>query len=183
MSVADKIRYIVLHCTAGYGDVNSIVKYWREILLWSGYGYSIIVGLKGEIWYLSDDGYTLDESKANFNIMTNGVRGWNDISRHIAYIGGVNKDDYTIIEDSRTPEQVMGIQIAIYKMLSWLTFEGRDITINLAIKGHRDFSKDNNGNGIIDTWERVKECPSFETNKEYGWILSNNENQGKLPFK
>ena len=35
------------------------------------------------------------------------------------------------------------------------------------IQGHRDFSPDTNGNGIIDPWERIKECPCFDAKIEY----------------
>jgi hypothetical protein len=35
------------------------------------------------------------------------------------------------------------------------------------IMGHRDTSKDTNHNGIIDPWERIKECPCFDAMVEY----------------
>jgi N-acetylmuramoyl-L-alanine amidase len=39
-----------------------------------------------------------------------------------------------------------------------------------AIRGHRDFSRDNNGNGIVDAWERIKESPCFDAIPEYQGI-------------
>ena len=35
------------------------------------------------------------------------------------------------------------------------------------IQGHRDFSPDVNGNGKVDPWERIKECPCFDAKDEY----------------
>ena len=32
--------------------------------------------------------------------------------------------------------------------------------------GHRDLSPDKNYNGIVDPWERTKECPCFEVKAE-----------------
>ena len=35
------------------------------------------------------------------------------------------------------------------------------------ICGHRDFSPDLNGNGIIEPWEWMKACPCFDAIDEY----------------
>lgn len=35
------------------------------------------------------------------------------------------------------------------------------------IRGHRDFSPDRNGNGIIEPFEYIKECPCFNAEEEY----------------
>ena len=35
------------------------------------------------------------------------------------------------------------------------------------VQGHRDFSPDKNGNGKVDVWERIKECPCFDAKDEY----------------
>ncbi len=34
------------------------------------------------------------------------------------------------------------------------------------VVGHRDLSPDTNYNGIVDPWERIKECPCFEVKAE-----------------
>ena len=34
------------------------------------------------------------------------------------------------------------------------------------VVGHRDLSPDTNYNGIVDPWERIKECPCFEVKTE-----------------
>ena len=35
------------------------------------------------------------------------------------------------------------------------------------VVGHRDLSPDTNYNGIVDPWERIKECPCFEVIEEF----------------
>lgn len=41
--------------------------------------------------------------------------------------------------------------------------------MGISIKGHRDYSPDKNGNGIIESFERIKECPCFEVRD---WLAS-----------
>ena len=36
------------------------------------------------------------------------------------------------------------------------------------VVGHRDLSPDKNYNGIVDPWERTKECPCFEVKRRRG---------------
>jgi hypothetical protein len=43
----------------------------------------------------------------------------------------------------------------------------KDLITIKAIKGHRDFSKDLNGNGKIDKNEWIKACPCFEVSDEF----------------
>lgn len=40
--------------------------------------------------------------------------------------------------------------------------------LNAVVLGHRDFSRDQNGNGIIDRWEWIKSCPSFDVRD---WLI------------
>ncbi len=142
------IKWIAIHCTAGYGNVDSIKKYWKNTLKWKTVGYHIIVDLDGNL-------HTL----VNFDEITNGVKGFNSKSIHISYIGGVLKEDYTKAYDSRTDAQKEGLKQAILM--------ARKYAPKAKIKGHRDFSTDKNGNGKIDTWERIKDCPSFDAIPEY----------------
>jgi len=77
------IRYIVIHCTATPQNtsVESIQRYWRDVLKWKNPGYHYIVEPKGMLRQLTD------ESK-----IANGVRGYNRESIHISYIGGVDSN-------------------------------------------------------------------------------------------
>ncbi len=151
---------IVIHCSAGYGDVESIKKFWRENLKWKGNGYHKIIDLQGVI----NDITPLAE-------ICNGVKGFNVSTVHISYIGGVDKDDYTKAVDTRTPEQKEAILKAINEILTELK-KYQDVS-KIKIKGHRDFSPDQNGDGVVSKWERIKECPCFDAIPEYKDVVSN----------
>jgi len=156
MPKPSKVKYIVIHCSAGYGSVESIQNFWKNKLGWKSPGYHRIVDLDGNIHELAD-----------YEDYTNGVKSFNSESIHISYIGGVNKNDYTKAVDTRTHEQKMKIQHLISDVLLWLEDNGVDINSGISVVGHRDFSPDQNGDGKIADWERIKECPSFDAMHEY----------------
>ena len=64
--------------------------------------------------------------------------------------------------DNRTPEQ----KAALVKLLTELKTEFPVAQI----VGHRDLSPDLNGNGVIDPWERIKDCPCFDAILEYAGL-------------
>lgn len=176
MPNAKDVKNIVIHCSAGFGNVDSIRKYWKEVLKWKSVGYHLIVDLSGNIHTLAD-----------FKQITNGVEGNNGKSIHICYIGGVevagkDKNGQTIYKgkDTRTASQKYALDKAIIKAINWLVANGKDVTKDLAVVGHRDFSPDNDKNGIISSWERIKECPSFDAITEYICYTSL-DRKGKLP--
>lgn len=162
---AKDVKYIVIHCTAGYGDVDSLKRYWRNVLGWKHVGYHFVIDRKGTIFQLS-----------NLDNQVNGVKHFNHECIHISYIGGVRRDNYRIPEDTRTKAQKVGIMACIFRSLNFLKKNGKDIKRDLLILGHRDFSDDKNDNGIIDSWERIKACPSFDAIPEYKWIWQNKYN-------
>ncbi len=47
-------------------------------------------------------------------------------------------------------------------LMGQLKANGKDVTKDLGYVGHRDFSIDKNKNGVIESFERNKECPSFD---------------------
>jgi len=147
-----EIKYIVVHCTASPQSqtVESIKNYWKNTLKWSSPGYHRLIDASGEIHNLS-----------HFDKPTNGVKGFNASSIHISYIGGVDSAGKAI--DNRTPAQKAAIITCIKEALEYV---GKKVKI----LGHRDFSPDKNGNGRIDPFERIKECPCFDAIPEYEWI-------------
>lgn len=149
-----KVNFIVIHCSAGHGDLESVKRFWKNTLGWKTGGYHYWVDYDGSVTKLYDLG-----------VVTNGVRGFNNHSVHISYRGGVKKDNVKIAEDTRTKEQKKAILDTIDEILEELNKV--QSTSHIKIRGHRDFSKDVNGNGVIDSWERIKECPSFDAEKEY----------------
>lgn len=152
-----RIDHIVIHCSAGYGSVESIKAYWKNKLGWKEVGYH---------YFIDEDGTV--HNLAPLSTVTNGVAGHNANSVHISYKGGVNRANYNKAEDTRTEAQKCAIVNIINKVLKeLLPFQS---TAKIKIVGHRDFSPDKNGNGVIESWERIKECPSFNAIPEYADI-------------
>lgn len=144
-----KIKYIAVHCTAGSQKqtTNDLVLEFKK-KGWKNPGYHYVVTADGVIHQL------LDERK-----VSNGVKGYNSVSINVAYTGGVNVENGMKPVDNRTSAQKKSLR-QLLKMLH-KTYP------NAIIQGHRDFSPDKNGNGKIDKWERIKECPCFDAKIEY----------------
>lgn len=149
-----EIKRIFIHCTAGYGDVDSIKRFWKDTLKWKNPGYHRIVDLQGNVHAISP-----------YENPTNGVKYYNSSSIHISYIGGVSRTDNRTAEDTRTNAQKKALICEIKNALEFLK-EHQDIS-KIEILGHRDISPDKNLNGRVDKWERIKECPSFDAIPEY----------------
>lgn len=146
-----EINYIVVHCTATPQDtdVDSILDYWHEGLGWENPGYHVILLPEGGCEKL----LALDE-------ISNGVKGHNYESINISYIGGVDEKGNAL--DNRTYMQKI-------ELVNWLTYL-RELYPKAEILGHRDLSPDLDGDGEVEPSEWLKECPSFDVRKEYGWI-------------
>jgi N-acetylmuramoyl-L-alanine amidase len=142
-----KIKYIVLHCTAGTPQqkTESIKDYWRRVLGWRTVGYHKLVNEDGTIETLQPD-----------DLPTNGVRGFNQTSIHICYKGGLNGID------TRTPQQK--------ESLLKLVKEYKKKYPTAFVLGHRDLSPDLNKDGKITQNEWVKICPCFSAINEYSKI-------------
>jgi len=172
-----KITNIVIHCTAGHQNADKVQDYFTRPVSkggrgWKTGGYHRIVEKDGTIRKMYD-----------FSKVTNGVKGHNSDTIHIAYVGGVDIIDLTKAKDTRNVYQKPSIDTCIQEAIQWCKDQGQDVTVNLGVVGHRDFSKDNNANGVIESWERIKECPSFDVIPEYGFIYSSNDREGKLPYQ
>lgn len=144
-----KITRIFVHCTASWQNNTTEASLWKEFKAkgWINPGYHFVVKTDGNIIQM------LDESK-----VANGVKGYNSNSIHVSWIGGIDKDHPNGI-DNRTLEQ----KAALFDLLVKLKLKYRDAQI----MGHRDISPDLNHNGVIDPWERIKECPCFDAMVEY----------------
>ena len=153
------ITRIFVHCSAGFGDVESIKRYWKNVLNWKSPGYHRIIDLEAKTHCLSE-----------YKDIVNGVRYYNRTGIHLSYIGGVDKNDYSVAKDTRTEAQKAALICEIKNVLEYLK-EFQDIS-KIKIIGHRDISPDLNKNGIVDTWERIKECPSFDAIPEYKNIIN-----------
>lgn len=151
------IDAIIVHCTAGpqTQSARQVAEYHTRPkaaggMGWSVPGYHYIVEPAGNVVQL------LPESTPS-----NGVKGHNSHIINVSYIGGVDSRGRGI--DNRTPVQ----KAALLSLLRTL----RKRYPAAHIMGHRDIaSVDANRNGIIDPWERVKECPCFNAIDEYQGI-------------
>jgi N-acetylmuramoyl-L-alanine amidase len=186
MGRVNNIRNIVIHCTAGFAGVERIEDFWRT-LGWNGKGYHIIIDVDGTMYFLNQPtaryGYSKNKEDVKFNTVTNGVKGYNSSSIHISYIGGVDKNNVNKAVDTRTEAQKHSIEKAVQMAVIWLRDNGKDVTNNLGVVGHRDFSKDRNSNGVIESWERIKECPSYDViGTTLHYMYSSKDRYGKLPY-
>lgn len=156
---AKNIRYIVVHCQAGHGTLESMQNFWETSLGWKSPGYATWIDYDGTRHKL-----------AGYNTVTNGVAGFNSQSLHLSYRGGVLHENVKIASDTRTQAQKNSILLEIMDMMEWLHENGNDLQ-NVMIVGHYHFSNDKNKNGAIESWERIKECPSFDAYKEYAFLM------------
>lgn len=176
MTRAKNIKYIVIHTTAGFANAEKVQDFFlrpkdRGGRGWNTGGYHRIIETNGEVRKIYD-----------FDRVTNGVAGYNSVSLHISYVGGVeNKGGKLVAKDTRTEAQKISIQECIIEAINWLKDNGKDITKDLMILGHRDFSNDANGDNIIQSWERIKECPSFDAKQEYNGLYGATNSIQELP--
>ena len=136
------IKYIVIHTTATQPNatVAAIERHWNDVLKWKSPGYHLLIEANGTIHRLLD-----------FNGIANGVRGFNNHSVHISYIGGITKEGKPI--DNRTDAQKKAILLCINEVIAWSENKC------LIIQGHRDFPNQN------------KACPCFDAKAEYRGIV------------
>lgn len=137
------VKFGVIHCTSGPQNQSTqeILNYWKVVNKWKNVGYHFEIDADGLITELT--------SIAN---IANGVSGHNSNAIHISYKGGIDKNGKAI--DNRTTAQKASLVLLIKRLT--------ELFPNIVWVGHRDFSTDKNGNGIIETWEWIKSCPSFD---------------------
>ena len=141
-----KITRVFVHCTGTRpsASVEGIRRGWQA-LGWHAPGYHFLVDRWGVVHTLLD-----------MEQVANGVRGHNSHSVHVAYIGGIGDDGRPA--DTRTQAQRVSLRSTVRILL-------KDNPGSVAL-GHRDISPDRNRNGIVDPWERIKECPCFDVKTE-----------------
>lgn len=106
-----RLRHLVIHCTAtpeGRAVTEAEIRRWHTSPIsqggrgWKQVGYSDIISLDGDLvnlvpWNNNDE---VDPWE-----ITNGVRGINQNSRHIVYVGGTNSKGKP--KDTRTEKQLI----------------------------------------------------------------------------
>ena len=150
LPIPRKITDIVIHCSA---TIEGKVFRAKDIDLWHkkrGFrkiGYHFVVDLDGTI----EQGRPLREAGAH-------VKGHNANSIGICYIGGLDSKGKE--KDTRTDKQKASLLFLVKTLKA-------AIPTVCKVAGHRDYSPDLNGNGVIDPNERIKSCPCFDAIEEY----------------
>lgn len=145
-----KIERIFVHCTAG-SQKQTIEDLKAEFKRkgWKSPGYHLVVMPDGKIECLLKD-----------EQISNGVHGYNSTAINVAYVGGIDAKGKAV--DNRTDAQKLSLRMVLGQLKRKYP--------KAVILGHRDISPDKNGNGIVDPWERIKECPSFNAYEEYKYL-------------
>lgn len=147
-----KLERLVLHCTAtpeGRNVTSNEIRAWHTNPVskggrgWKQVGYTDMIHLDGRVERLVQNNE--DNVVDNWEI-TNGAQGYNSISRHVVYVGGVARDGKTP-RDTRTPAQLEAM--ATYVRDFHRRFP------DVRIVGHNELA--------------AKACPSFDVQK---WLVS-----------
>lgn len=105
-----RLEYLVIHCTAtreGREVSSDEIRHWHTDPVskggrgWKQVGYTDMIHLDGRVERLvnnNEDAWVDDWE------VTNGVKGYNSVSRHVVYVGGLSKDGKTA-KDTRTAAQ------------------------------------------------------------------------------
>jgi hypothetical protein len=145
------LKYLVLHCTATPEKRpvrGNDIRRWHtapapEGRGWKQVGYTDLFHLDGRVERLVDNN---EDAMVDPWEITNGASGYNAISRHVVYAGGLAADGKTP-KDTRTPAQLAAMERYVKD------FHAR--FPNVKIIGHNQLA--------------AKACPSFDVPK---WLKS-----------
>ncbi len=105
------MKYLVLHCTAtpeGREVTSGEIRHWHTDPVkkggrgWKQVGYTDMIHLDGKVERLVRNN---EDAEVDPWEVTNGAKGYNTVSRHVVYVGGVSKDGKTA-KDTRTEAQL-----------------------------------------------------------------------------
>ena len=116
---------------------------------WKQVGYTDMIHLDGKVERLLKNN---EDANVDPWEITNGAKGYNAISRHIVYVGGVDANDVKKARDTRTPAQKEALKRYV------LDFHKRFPKVKII--GHREVAN--------------KACPSFDVQK---WLKEIGINQ------
>ena len=145
--VPRKPIYLVIHCTAKRPNASmtpqQLINFFYNSRKWDRPGYRHYVTRDGKV-------HTLRKFNGNdvieYDEMTWGASGYNNISIHIAYEGGLDMSGRA--SDTRTIEQKASLNALVSFYKGWHP--------NIKVIGHRDIGK--------------KACPSYDAKREYSDI-------------
>ena len=147
-----KLKYLVLHCTAtaeGREVSSDEIRAWHTNPVskggrgWKQVGYTDLIHLDGRVERLVSNN---EDANVDPWEITNGAAGYNSVSRHVVYAGGVATDGKTA-KDTRTQAQKMAMEAYVKD------FHKRFPKVRII--GHREVA--------------AKACPSFDVQ---AWLKS-----------
>lgn len=144
------INRIVVHCTAtreGQKVTVAEVARWHKARGWNTIGYHRVIYLDGS-----------RHSGRSINVAGAHAYPYNTGSIGVTYVGGVEVNGQTP-KDTRTAAQKASLETEL-KQLAY-RHPGAEIV------GHRDLSPDKDGDGVVESHEWMKACPSFDAPAEY----------------
>lgn len=154
-----EMKYLVLHCTAtpeGREVSSEEIRRWHTDPVskggrgWKQVGYTDLIHLDGSVERLAKNN---EDAEVDPWEVTNGAKGYNSVSRHIVYAGGLSEDGKSA-KDTRTAAQLRAMADYVRD------FHRRHPQVKIV--GHRDLP------GVS------KACPSFDV---AGWLRSIGINQ------
>lgn len=152
-----KLKYLVIHCTAtpeGREVSSADIRKWHTSPVsqggrgWKQVGYTDLFHLQGGVERLVNNN---EDAQVDPWEVTNGAKGYNSVSRHIVYAGGVAKDGKTP-KDTRTGCQKKALEKYVKD------FHRRFPDVRIV--GHNELA--------------AKACPSFDVHK---WLKEIGINQ------
>ena len=110
-----RLKYLVLHCTAtaeGREVISDEIRAWHTNPVskggrgWKQVGYTDLIHLDGHVERLVSNNEDVNVDPWE---ITNGAAGYNSVSRHVVYAGGVATDGKTA-KDTRTQAQKQAME-------------------------------------------------------------------------
>ena len=151
-----KLKYLVLHCTAtpaGREVSSADIRRWHTSPPpggrgWKQVGYTDMIHLDGRVERLVNNN---EDANVDPWEITNGAKGYNSVSRHVVYVGGLASDAKTA-RDTRTAAQLRTMTAYVK------SFHQRFPDVKII--GHNQVA--------------AKDCPSFDVPR---WLRSIGINQ------
>lgn len=146
--MSKSLKYLVIHCTAtreGREVSSDEIRHWHTDPVskggrgWKQVGYTDMIHLDGRVERLVKNNE--DEWVDPWEI-TNGVAGYNSVSRHVVYVGGYAADGQRV-KDTRTSAQAVALEKYVRE------FHRRHPRVKIV--GHNELA--------------AKACPCFDVQK------------------
>lgn len=138
------IRRIFIHCTAtreGQAIDAATIRKWHLGKGWNDIGYHFVIRLDGSV-----------ERGRPEHVPGSHVQGFNTGSIGVVYVGGLDAQGKA--KDTRTPAQLAAMARLVGELVK--AYPAAEVM------GHRDASPDEDGDGVVEKHEWLKDCPCFD---------------------